>query len=118
MASLLPHQYVDERPWGRFTQFTHDEISTVKIITVSSGEALSLQKHRERDEFWHVLSGEGFVTVGETELPAGTGDEFFIPRGTLHRIRGGSQPISVLEIAFGHFDENDIQRLEDKYGRF
>jgi len=44
------------------------------------------------------------------------GEEMFIPRNTLHRLsskKGGR----VLEIAFGKFDENDIERVEDVYGR-
>jgi hypothetical protein len=35
-----------------------------------------------------------------------------------HRIgNSGDQPIHVLELAFGHFDEGDIERLEDDYER-
>ena len=29
--------YKEERPWGVFEQFTHNENSTVKILTVNEG---------------------------------------------------------------------------------
>ncbi len=109
--------YTEERPWGKFERFTNNEETTVKIITVKPGEKLSLQYHEHRSEFWRVLSGEGKVTVGEETVNSKKGDEFFIPVGTKHTVEGGDEEMSFLEIAFGHFDEDDIIRLEDKYGR-
>ncbi len=112
-----PKPYREERPWGNFVEFTKNTPSTVKIITVKPGEALSLQRHSGRDEFWHVLSGDGYLTIGTDRTAAHPGDEYFAPRGTLHRMEGGKAPLSLLEISFGTFDENDIERLEDKYER-
>ncbi len=110
------HNKVD-KPWGGFEEFTLNEKSTVKIITVNPGEELSLQRHEHRKEFWKILSGDGTVTVGEITKPATKGDTFSIPSHTIHRAAGGGAPLVFLEIAFGEFDENDIERLEDKYGR-
>ena len=107
----------EERPWGGFERFTLNEQTTVKLVEVKAGEAFSLQTHEHRDEFWRVVKGSGTVTVGETERPAKEGDTFYTPRGTAHRTRGGPEGITLLEIAFGNFDESDITRLEDKYGR-
>lgn len=113
----LAHRLTDERPWGGFEQFTLNEQTTVKIITVKEGEAFSLQTHAHRDEFWRMLAGAGVVSVGGAEHAAKAGEEFFIPRGTTHRATGGEGGLVFLEIAFGDFDEHDIRRLEDKYGR-
>ena len=49
--------FVEERPWGRFRQFTANEPTTVKTITVDPGQRLSLQRHQHRAELWHVLAG-------------------------------------------------------------
>jgi len=87
------------------------------MINVKPHEALSLQKHADRDEFWYILSGEGFITKGTERIPAKTGETHWVPRGTPHRMEGGEEALFVLEIAFGKFDENDIVRIEDKYGR-
>lgn len=113
----LPNYTKEERPWGNFERYTLSEKSTVKIITVKAGEALSLQTHEHRDEFWRVVKGSGTVHVGETDHPAKEGDTFFIPRHSKHRASGGSEDLVFLEIAFGEFDETDIIRLEDKYSR-
>lgn len=113
----LSHYYKEERPWGNFERLTLNETSTVKIITVNAGEEFSLQTHANRDEYWRVTLGHGSVTIGDTVTEAGPGDNFSIPRGTKHRVKGGAAGITFLEIALGDFDETDIIRLEDKYGR-
>lgn len=109
--------YQEERPWGNFRQFTKDEKSTVKIITVNAGESLSLQSHEKRSEFWHIVSGSGVVEIDQQKYNVSKGDEYSIPIGVKHRMEAGSSGLSILEIATGDFDENDIIRYEDKYGR-
>lgn len=105
------------RPWGEFERFTLNEPSTVKIITVKPNEAFSLQQHEHRDEEWKILRGSGTITIGDTTKEVREGEEFFVARGTKHRIAGGPNGITFLEISFGQFDEKDITRLEDRYGR-
>lgn len=105
------------RPWGQFERFTLNEKTTVKVITANPGEELSLQRHEHRDEAWRILSGSGTVTIGDAKIPASPGQDFFIRRGDAHRVAGGPEGLVFLEIALGEFDENDIIRLEDRYGR-
>lgn len=106
-----------KRPWGKFRQFTHNESSTVKIISVKPNEALSLQSHKKRAEFWHVISGSGTVEIGEVKKETTVGNEYEIKIGEKHRLSAGPDGITVLEIALGDFDEDDIIHYEDKYGR-
>lgn len=105
------------RPWGFFERFTLNEPSTVKIITVNPGEEFSLQQHDHRDEEWKILRGSGKVMVGDVTKEVKIGEEFFVARGTKHRVEGGSEGVTFLEVSLGQFDERDITRLEDKYGR-
>jgi mannose-1-phosphate guanylyltransferase/mannose-1-phosphate guanylyltransferase/mannose-6-phosphate isomerase len=105
------------RPWGSFERFTLNEASTVKIITVNAGEAFSLQTHAHRSEFWRVIGGSGTVTIGGLVHDAHPGESYFIPQGSTHRALGGPEGLVFIEIALGAFDEADITRLEDKYGR-
>ena len=110
--------YAEEtRPWGNFKRFTHNELSTVKIITVNAGQSISLQTHEHRDEFWYVFKGTGTIRIGDTDYEAREGSRFFCPRGNEHRVTGGPEGTTFLEIAFGDFEEGDIHRLEDLYGR-
>lgn len=109
--------YREERPWGQFERFTENETSTVKIITLKAGESTSLQYHNHRDEFWRVLSGTPVLTINGNTQHGTPGQEFFVPRGEKHRLGGGEQGGQILEIATGDFEEEDIVRLEDQYGR-
>ncbi len=113
----LPNYERDIRPWGEYERFTLNEPSTVKIISVKPGEAFSLQTHENRSEFWRVVSGSGTITVGGTVREAKTGDHVMVTQGEKHRAEGGAEGITFLEVSFGQFDEGDIKRLEDKYGR-
>lgn len=107
----------EERPWGTFERFTLNEPSTVKVITVNPGEAFSLQSHKDRDEFWHIISGSGTITLGEQSQQVKAGDNFWSPKGTEHRMEAGKEGVEFLEISFGEFNEGDIIRVEDRYGR-
>lgn len=106
-----------EKPWGKFEQFTHNEISTVKIISVDKGGSLSLQTHEHRTEFWRVLAGHPTITIGKKQFHAKPGEEYAIGKTEPHRLEALDDAVQILEIAHGVFDEHDIVRLEDKYGR-
>ena len=107
-----------EKPWGAFEQYTHNLASTVKIITVAPGGTLSSQYHHHRDELWVVLDPDAQVELGDEVLSPAPGEKLYIPRGTVHRLScAGEQPVRILEVSFGEFDEGDIVRLEDVYGR-
>lgn len=118
-AMPLPFKLIqDVRPWGSFDQYTHNQEVTVKIITVNPGGKLSVQRHKYRDEYWVMLDDGLVPTVGGNDLFLVSGERAYIPRKVVHTIRNESTtPARFLEIAFGHFDEQDIERLEDKYGR-
>ena len=106
-----------EKPWGKFEQFTHNELTTIKILSINLGGSLSLQDHGHRSEFWRVLFGHPIVTIGKTIIKAKPGDEFIIESLEPHQLEAKDDAVQVLEIAHGNFDENDIKRLKDKYGR-
>src|SRR3989344_5771883 len=110
-------KYVEKRPWGKFEQFTHNEKTTVKIITVNPKQKLSLQYHNKRKEFWRFLDNPAKATIGKKTIKANKGKEIIINPKTLHRIEALDKEVNVLEVSFGKFEENDIIRLEDKYGR-
>lgn len=110
--------FVSQRPWGRFEQFVTNEPVTVKTITVEPGHRLSLQRHTGREELWHVLDGQADTHVDGVDRVLGPGERVLVPRGATHRLgNSGKVPVRVLEIAFGRFDEDDIERLQDDYTR-
>lgn len=118
MISFRSEQpYHEERPWGFFDLFIHNETNTVKIITVNPGESTSLQLHHLRQESWIVIAGSGVITVGQQHYEVKKNDFFTIPKETVHQLAAGKEPLVIVEISTGTFDEQDIVRIKDKYGR-
>ena len=109
----------EHRPWGYYQVLSDEEDHKVKRIVVYPGKRLSLQKHRRRDEHWYLLSGKGIVTIGNEDLHVKRGQSVDIPRDTLHRMtNSGTEPVMFIEVQTGdYFGEDDIERVEDDYGR-
>jgi mannose-6-phosphate isomerase len=107
----------ERRPWGGFERFTWNEPSTVKIIHVAPGQRLSLQRHRHRDELWVALDPGAVFEVAGRRFEPRVGERVLVRAGDTHRLGSSGPAVRVLEIAFGDFDEDDIERLEDAYGR-
>jgi mannose-6-phosphate isomerase-like protein (cupin superfamily) len=59
------------------------------------------------------------VTKNESEIRVLPGDSVDLPVHEIHRIKNiGGQNLVFIEIAKGDYlGEDDIERLEDKYGR-
>ncbi len=112
-------QITDHRPWGNFTILADEPDHKVKRITVNPGARLSLQRHQKRQEHWLVVSGTATVTLNEDMLELGPGQAVDIPRHAIHRVENkGNEPLVFIEIQLGdYFGEDDIERLEDDYGR-
>lgn len=62
-------------------------------------------------------SSASAVTNCTVKVITVTADELFIPRGVTHRLSAPVNGGRILEVAFGDFDANDIERLDDIYGR-
>ena len=112
----------EEPPWGKWenlVEYKHGMGYKVKRITVTPKECLSLQKHQHRDEFWVVVSGAGRVTLDKDVFFLQKGKSVFIPKTVLHRVENpGDIPLIIIEIQTGEvLEEEDIVRVEDKYGR-
>ena len=109
----------DHRPWGYYKVLEDEPDHKTKRIVVLPGMRLSLQRHRRRSEHWHVVSGRAVVTRDGEELPLGAGESVDIPMGAAHRVANpGAEPMTFIEVQRGdYFGEDDIERLEDDFGR-
>ena len=112
------HQTV-HRPWGSYTVLEDANDCKVKRLMVKPGHVLSLQKHYRRSEHWTVVKGVAKVRVGEREFLLNANESTYIPIDTLHRLENPtSEDIHLIEVQCGdYFGEDDIVRLEDRYGR-
>ena len=108
-----------EKPWGSWEIIANGDGWQVKILRFIPGGALSLQRHQRRSETWSIASGKGRVTIHDRERPVRTGDTAWVPVGAPHRIRNtGTEDLVVVETQWGDYlGEDDLERLEDQYGR-
>lgn len=107
-----------ERPWGSFAQYANNEDCTVSLMAVLPGQRLSLQSHTGRGELWIVIDDGSVIQVGDAVNTCKAGDEIWIPAGEKHRLTNrGDAPIRVLEVAFGNWQQEDIERYDDDYAR-
>ena len=113
------HPENDHRPWGFYVILADEPDHKVKRIVVYPGKRLSLQRHFRRAEHWLVLKGQAVVTLDHQEIKLGPGQATDIPLRTAHRIHNpGSEPLVFIEVQRGdYFGEDDIERLEDDFGR-
>lgn len=109
----------DHRPWGFYQVLADEADHKVKRIVVYPGKRLSLQRHRQRQEHWYILSGEALVTRDQERIRLACGQAVDIPKGAVHRIENiGTEPVTFIEVQTGtYFGEDDIERLEDDFGR-
>jgi len=113
------HHRTVHRPWGTYTVLEEGERFKIKRIVVKPGASLSLQMHHHRSEHWVVVSGMARVVNGEKEIFIRTDQSTYIPAGTAHRLSNpGVIDCVMIEVQTGDYlGEDDIVRLEDKYGR-
>lgn len=109
----------DQRPWGTFTVLDDAPTHKVKRIEVLPGKRLSYQKHAHRSEHWMAVSGKALVTLDGKQIEITAGQTVDIPAGTAHRIENiGKSDLIFIEIQQGtYFGEDDIERLQDDFGR-
>lgn len=106
------------RPWGTFKQYASNEHCTVSLMTALPGQRLSLQSHTGRAELWIIIDDGAIVQVGDTIREYKAGDEVWIPANERRRLSNtGNLPVRVLEVAFGNWQQEDIERFEDDYQR-
>jgi mannose-6-phosphate isomerase len=108
-----------ERPWGRYEVLQEGATYKVKSLHVSPGKRLSYQRHQKRNEHWYITDGSGEVTLDGKVQQVSRGSIIEVPQGTLHRISNtGNSELIFIEVQTGsYFGEDDIERVEDDFGR-
>lgn len=108
------------RPWGEFYGWNEGKGWKLKTVHIKPGKRLSLQYHHHRSELWTLVEGDATATIEangkRVRVPLTVGQWFMVPVRAVHRLeskKGGT----IVEVALGAFDENDIVRLEDDHGR-
>lgn len=111
--------HTEEKPWGSYTNLMDEEYTKVKKIVIKPGEAPSYQYHFKRSEIWIIVKGLAEIKIDDSVVVYSTGDIITIPKQAKHQVRNiGEDELVFVEVQLGdYFGEDDIVRLEDKYGR-
>jgi mannose-6-phosphate isomerase len=110
----------EERPWGSFTVIDDCKSFKVKRIEVLPEKRLSYQRHSRRAEHWFVVNGTAKVTLNGVEILVNSGRSIDIATGDAHRVENPStsERLVFIEVQTGdYFGEDDIERIEDDFGR-
>ena len=107
------------RLWGYY-KVLHQVGKEVKLkeLTVEPGKSLSMQKHKQRAEFWFVSEGEATVytlnrkTDSELVGKFTQFDHTWIANNEWHQlVNETSEPLRIIEIQYGSdCSEEDIER--------
>ncbi len=111
----IEHSVIN-KPWGSYQVLYKTSNYLVKKITINSGHRISLQYHKNREEYWTVVEGTGLGTVGNLSCRLCPGATLYVPKEIIHRIEA-QEDMEIIEVQMGMCDENDIVRLEDDYKR-
>ncbi|WP_395462906.1 sugar phosphate nucleotidyltransferase [Wolbachia endosymbiont of Cantharis cryptica] len=109
------------KPWGFYSVILMGENFLIKYLFINPLSCTSKQLHHYRDEYHIVLSGVGYVNLGNKTHAIVKDHVIEIPREVSHRIenRSTSSPLEIVEFQIGELlSDNDIVRLDDIYGRF
>ena len=122
----MSEHYIESRPWGSFEILSEFKVnepgfsdSCIKILRLKPGASLSYQSHKQRNEHWFIVQGIGKVVLNDKDIEIKVGSSVDIKIGDKHRAVNTSadQELVIVESQTGHYNEDDIQRFEDQYGR-
>lgn len=103
-----------EKPWGREVWYAHEERYAGKILEVTKGHSLSLQKHERKQETMFLQAGRALYHLNGQDFEMAPGDCLTVRPGDVHRLTA-IEDVVMLEVSTPELD--DVIRLEDRYGR-
>ena len=118
-SSWITDKYFENktnRPWGYYRILYETPTTKVKELTVNPGLSLSMQKHTFRNEYWHVVEGQGILyeerASSARKIDLFKHNHINIPTGVWHRLANESdKPLQIIEIQWGNkCVEEDIER--------
>lgn len=107
------------RPWGYYEIISCTQDYQIKRIVVYPQQQLSYQRHSFRCEHWFIVSNKCQIILDDKVYLLSAGESIDIPVKAWHRLKNISEEnVVFIEIQTGtYFGEDDIERMQDDYGR-
>ena len=89
-----------EKSWGSFKVIDVETESMTIKVTLNAGHSMNYHSHRNRDEVWVVISGEGKTIVDGMEQKVKAGDVITMSAGCRHTVIADTE-LKLIEVQLG-----------------
>ena len=89
-----------EKSWGSFRVIDVENGSMTIKVTLNPGHKMNYHSHRNRNEVWVVISGEGRTIVDGMEQQVKAGDVVTMAAGCRHTVIAGTE-LKLIEVQLG-----------------
>lgn len=104
-----------EKSWGGFKVIDVETESMTIKVTLNAGHSMNYHSHRNRDEVWVVISGEGKTIVDGMEQKVKAGDVITMSAGCRHTVIAGTE-LKLIEVQLGtDINVHDKQKFALEY---
>lgn len=101
-----------EKSWGSFKVIDVEERSMTIKVTLNAGHSMNYHSHKNRDEVWVVITGEGRTVVDGMEQSVKAGDVITMSAGCRHTIFADTE-LKLIEVQLGEaINVSDKQKFE------
>ena len=104
-----------EKSWGSFKVIDVETESMTIKVTLNAGHSMNYHSHRNRDEVWVVISGNGKTIVDGFEQAVKTGDVITMSAGCRHTVMAETE-LKLIEVQLGtDINVHDKQKFALEY---
>ncbi len=101
-----------EKSWGSFRVIDVETESMTIKVTLNAGHSMNYHSHRNRDEVWVVICGEGRTVVDGMEQSVKAGDVITMSAGCRHTVIADTE-LKLIEVQLGEaINVHDKQKFE------
>ena len=112
VSSLDQRVMFAEKSWGSFRVMDVDDYSMTIKVTLNPGHQMNYHSHKNRDEVWVVISGEGKTIVDGMEQSVKPGDVITMSAGCRHTVIADTQ-LKLMEVQLGeNISVDDKQKFD------
>lgn len=112
VSSLDQRVMFAEKSWGSFRVMDVDDYSMTIKVTLNPGHQMNYHSHKNRDEVWVVIAGEGKTIVDGMEQSVKPGDVITMSAGCRHTVIADTQ-LKLMEVQLGeNISVNDKQKFD------
>lgn len=104
-----------EKSWGSYKVLDVEETSMTIKVSLKAGTSMNYHSHKNRDEVWVVLSGNGRTVVDGMEQKVKAGDVITMSAGCRHTVMADTE-LKLIEVQLGEeINVQDKQKFELEY---